>query len=1080
MTKLFIANRGEIAVRIARAAADLGLTAIGAAAHDEPTAPHLRACDEAVVLPGRGPAAYLDVVAVADAAVAAGADFLHPGYGFLSESAALALACTERGITFIGPSPETLTLLGDKGAARALAKKVGVPVLPGTQVPSTVKDIEDFFDGTPIIIKAAFGGGGRGMRVVRSADDIAPAFEAATREAESAFGNGALFAEKLVKSARHIEVQVIADSTGHVSHLWERDCTLQRRHQKLIEIAPAPFLDDVTRSAICAAAVKLAQAASYQALGTFEFLLGTDGAFYFMEANPRLQVEHPVTEVVTGVDLVAAQIQIAQGKSLADLGLSTPPELEGFAIEARVNAEAIQADGTVMPSAGTLSSLSLPSGPAVRVDTALRAGDQVSPLYDSLIAKVIVGGKDYTQALMRAERALGDVSIQGPKTNAAMLAALLARDEMAHYAVHTRIVDEWVPKLVTRIGDEAVIDVPLLHKETPALAEGNIGALMPLTGSVVALRVKLGDAVKAGDVLAVVEAMKMEHLILAPCAGTIAACHGHEGDVLDEHWPLFALAPSGAIDEGVDEADAHDLDYVRPDLQAVIDRHDRIMDDARGPYVEKRHAKGLRTARENIADLTDDGSFVEYGALALAAQRSRMSVDDLIEKSPGDAIITGLATVNGDKFGAEGGRCAVVAVDYMAMAGTQGYFHHKKMDRIFGVAEDQNLPVVLYAEGGGGRPNDYDNSNIGAAGLDVPSFGLWARLSGKVPRVGIVAGYCFAGNAALAGCSDIIIATEGSNLGMGGPAMIEGGGLGEFHPTEVGPMSDLVPNGTVDILVKDEAAATAVAKQYLSYFQGDLEEWEAADQRVLRHVIPENRRRAYEVRDVIHGLADVGSVLEIRPQYGIGMITALVRIEGKPFGVVANNPYHLGGAIDADASDKGARFLQLCDTFGLPVLSLCDTPGFMVGPDVERDAQVRHTSRLFVTGASLTVPVYCVVLRKSYGLGAMAMMAGGTHYPVATVSWPTGEFGGMGLEGAVRLGARRKLEAIEDLVERERVFQEMVDASYERGKALNIGSMLEFDAVIDPAETRRFVMGAFRATDRARLKGGGRNFVDTW
>ncbi len=1079
MTKLFIANRGEIAVRIARAAADLGIPSIGAAAHDEPTAPHLRACDEAVVLPGQGPAAYLDAHAVAEAAATAGASLLHPGYGFLSESAELAKACADRGITFVGSTPETLTLLGDKGAARALAEKAGVPVLPGTGAPSTVDQIAEFFDGAPIIIKAAHGGGGRGMRVVRAAGEISEAFDAAAREAESAFGNGALFAEKLVEDARHIEVQVIADGQGNVSHLWERDCTLQRRHQKLIEIAPAPHLAGEVRNAICAAAVKLAKAANYQALGTFEFLLSADGSFYFMEANPRLQVEHPVTEQVTGVDLVAAQIQIAQGKSLNDLGLVAPPVLKGFAIEARLNAEQMKADGTIMPSAGALSAFGLPSGPNVRVDTALRAGDQVSPLYDSLMAKVIVSGADFDQALKRAARAMGDVSVQGPKTNAAALTALLTRDEVASYDVHTRIVDEWVPELAQAQQAEQT-DAPIHHKEMPAVAAGDEAAAMPLTGSVVELQAAVGDAVKTGDVLAVVEAMKMEHLITAPCNGTVSALHGHAGDVLEEHWPLLALTPSGAAEEAAKDLAAHDLDHIRPDLQAVIDRHDRIMDDARGPYVEKRHAKGLRTARENIADLTDEGSFVEYGALALAAQRSRMSVDELIEKSPADAIITGLATVNADTFGPEGGRCAVVAVDYMAMAGTQGYFHHKKMDRIFGVAEAQNLPVILYAEGGGGRPNDYDNSNIGAAGLDVPSFGLWARLSGKVPRVGIVAGYCFAGNAALAGCSDIIIATEDSNLGMGGPAMIEGGGLGEFHPKEVGPMSDLVPNGTVDILVKDEAEATKVAKQYLSYFQGDLEEWEAGDQRLLRHVIPENRRRAYEVRDVIHALADKDSVLELRPQYGIGIITALVRIEGKPFGVIANNPFHLGGAIDADASDKGARFLQLCDTFGLPILSLCDTPGFMVGPDVERDAQVRHTSRLFVTGASLTVPVYCVVLRKSYGLGAMAMMAGGTHYPVATVSWPTGEFGGMGLEGAVRLGARRKLEAIEDLDERERVFQEMVDASYERGKALNIGSMLEFDAVIDPAETRRFVMGAYRATDPKRLKGGGRSFVDTW
>jgi acetyl-CoA carboxylase carboxyltransferase component len=324
--------------------------------------------------------------------------------------------------------------------------------------------------------------------------------------------------------------------------------------------------------------------------------------------------------------------------------------------------------------------------------------------------------------------------------------------------------------------------------------------------------------------------------------------------------------------------------------------------------------------------------------------------------------------------------------------------------------------------------------------------------------VGINSGYCFAGNAALLGCCDVVIATKGSNIGMGGPAMIEGGGLGVFRPDEVGPNDVQVPNGVIDVEVADEAEAVAVAKQYLSYFQGRIDGWECADQRLARHLIPENRLRVYDIREVITTLADAGSVLELRRGFGRGMVTALARIEGRPIGIVANDPTHLGGAIDSDGADKAARFMQLCDAFDLPLLSLCDTPGMMVGPEVEKTALVRHCSRMFVTGANLTVPLVTVVLRKGYGLGAQAMAGGSFRAPLATVAWPTGEFGGMGLEGAVKLGYRNELAAVEDPAERRRLFEEMVARMYEHGKAVNMASYLEIDDVIDPADTRRTVV----------------------
>jgi acetyl-CoA carboxylase carboxyltransferase component len=490
--------------------------------------------------------------------------------------------------------------------------------------------------------------------------------------------------------------------------------------------------------------------------------------------------------------------------------------------------------------------------------------------------------------------------------------------------------------------------------------------------------------------------------------------------------------------------------------------------------VARRRSTGQRTTRENVDDLVDLGSFVEYGPLVIAAQRRRRSVEDLIERTPADGMVAGIGTVNGRST-------IVMSYDYTVLAGTQGLQNHRKKDRLFELAERLRVPVVFFTEGGGGRPGDTDG--VGVSGLDCMAFALFGGLSGLVPLVGITSGYCFAGNAAILGCCDVIIATEGSNIGMGGPAMIEGGGLGVYSPDEVGPMSVQVPNGVVDIVVADEAEAVAAAKQYLSYFAGPVAAgaWECADQRELRRVVPENRLRAYDVRAVVETLADTGSVLELRPHFGLGMVTALARVEGRPLGVIANNPTHLGGAIDADGADKAARFMQLCDAFDIPILFLCDTPGFMVGPEAEKTALVRHVSRMFVVGASLTVPFFTIVVRKGYGLGAQSMAGGSFKAPVFTVAWPTGEFGGMGLEGAVKLGFRKELEAVADPAEREVLYDEMVARMYEHGKALNTSTYFEIDDVIDPADSRRWITTALAAAPPPPPREGKkRPCVDTW
>ncbi|MCS7293827.1 MAG: carboxyl transferase domain-containing protein [Chloroflexota bacterium] len=1095
--KLLIANRGEIAGRVARAAAALGLRTVAVYAEDDADSPHLDLADEAVPLRGAGVSAYLDIRRIVEAAARAGCDAVHPGYGFLAEQAAFARACEEAGLTFVGPRPETLELFGDKARARRHAAACGVPVLEGIDHPVSLEEARAFLaslpPGSAVALKAVAGGGGRGLRVVEQPEALPEAFERARSEAAAAFGVPDVYVERVLPRARHLEVQVLGDGSGRVVHLGERECSLQRRFQKLVEVAPSPGIPESTRRALYQAAVTMAEAARYSNAGTFEFLVNADDPeqWYFIEANARLQVEHTVTEEVFGVDLVAYQLLLAGGSPLTDLDLPEGRTPNGFAIELRVNAERLLPDGSVRPTTGVIDELDLPGGPGIRIDGNARVGYRPNPRFDPLLLKLIVHSPSptFAEAVRRARHALRELRIAGAETNVAFLRALLDLDGVEHGAFDTRTVDRHLPALL--MAAEAIRADPLAvlrHGKRPAATpelrsapapEGSLAVEAPLQGTVVAVEVTEGQAVAAGDTLIVLEAMKMEHVVAAPAAGTVARIDVAVGETVAEGSALLYLLPADRESGTAASAVALDLDRIRPDLAEVIERHRKTRDEARPDAVARRRETGQRTARENIADLCDPGSFVEYGALVIAAQRRRRPVEELIERTPADGLIAGIGRVNGHLFPPEKSRCVVMAYDYTVLAGTQGHMNHLKKDRMFELAARWRLPVIFFTEGGGGRPGDTDAP--GVAGLDVMAFHLWGKLSGLVPLIGINSGRCFAGNAAILGCCDVVIATENSTIGMGGPAMIEGGGLGVYRPEEVGPMSVQVPNGVVDIAVKDEAEAVRVAKQYLSYFQGPLPVWQCEDQRRLRHIVPENRLRAYDMRELIGILADEGSVLELRRGFGQAMITALIRIEGRPLGLIANNPAHLGGAIDAAAADKAARFMQLCDAFDLPILSLCDTPGIMVGPESEKEANVRHAARMFVTGANLSVPLFTVVVRKGYGLGAQAMAGGSFRAPVFTVAWPTGEFGGMGLEGAVKLGYRRELEAIQDPVERKRVFDEMVARMYEHGKALNMATHFEIDDVIDPADTRRLIIAALDAMPPSPPRTGKkRPNIDTW
>jgi acetyl/propionyl-CoA carboxylase alpha subunit/acetyl-CoA carboxylase carboxyltransferase component len=1124
--RLLIANRGEIAIRIARTAAELGIATVGVYAEDDARALHVRHVDEAAPLNGSGAGAYLDQAALIAIAAERGCDAVHPGYGFLSENADFAEACGEAGLTFVGPSPVSLRTFGDKAAARALAQACGVPTPQGISRAVTLPEAQAFLEslgpGAGVMLKALAGGGGRGMRPVTRGEDLPAAFERCASEARSAFGSGDLYVEALIPRARHIEVQILGDGR-EVRHLWDRECSLQRQRQKIIEIAPAWGLARDVRAAMLDAARRLGAATQYSGVGTVEFLVDPreDAAqsFVFIEANARLQVEHTVTEAVTGLDLVAAQLRLADGASLESLGLLEPPPARGVAVQARVNLETIGPDGTVRPSGGTITAYEPPTGPGVRVDGCGFVGYTASPRYDSLLAKVIVHAPDLAAAAAKTDRALSEFNITGPRTNLPLLRALLRSPAVREGEASTTYVEDHLADLLAAAPEDvrylaperetrtagvrvdpndplAVLDLkpraaePAAAAPEPAHAEGPDGTLAvraPLQGLIISIAVAENESVRKGQPLAVMEALKMEHVISAQVAGIVREVALAVGDAIYEDTPILFIEPAAV--EGGDYVgeQAVDLDEIRPDLAEILRFHHLTTDEARVDATARRHRGGKRTARENIADLCDPDSFVEYGPLVTAGRRRSDTVEEMeqrVLKTAADGMVIGVGRVNGEVVGRENARCAVVCYDYTVLAGTQGVKNHQKTDRMLKVAEKYRLPVVLFSEGGGGRTSGGGPPAEASRGgiLNVATWRELGKLSGLTPLVGINSGYCFAGNVVLLGACDVIIATRDSSIGIGGPAVIEGGGLGAYAPGEVGPVSIQEPNGVIDILVEDEVEATAVAKRYLSYFQGRTRVWEAHDQRILRQIVPQNRRAVYDLRKVIETLADVGSVLELRPRFGVSMLTALIRIEGRPVGVIANNSNSpTGGAIDSDGADKASRFMQLCDAFDIPMLSLVDTPGNMVGPEAEKTALIRHCGRMYVAGANVSVPFFTVVLRKSYGLGALAMSVGSFDETFFTVSWPTGEFAGMGLEGAVKLGRRAELLALTDLAARKARYDELVGEAYAWARALNAGMTMEVDDVIDPATTRAWIaMGLEMAPPPIPRAGKKRAWIDTW
>tara|TARA_B100001057_G_scaffold126377_1_gene125220 strand:- start:1617 stop:4901 length:3285 start_codon:yes stop_codon:yes gene_type:complete len=1091
INSVLIANRGEIAIRISKTLNEMGIESYGIYSKDDSSSTHLSYCSKVFELKGIGPSAYLNIDEIISIAKNNNIGAIHPGYGFLSENQTFAAACLKSHIVFIGPSEKTLSTFGDKEKAKKLAQKLDLPTCLSVGPVENETDLLSFFKKikkNKIILKANFGGGGRGSRIVHKREDISEVLSLVKQEAKSFSGSNLVFAEEVIEDARHIEVQILGDGQSCI-HFFERDCSFQRNFQKFIEFSPAPNLKIQTKEMLYNYAVTLCKSVGYKGLGTVEFLVDKNEKIYFMEVNPRVQVEHTITEELTGIDLVRSQINVFCGLSIQDQNLTEVNIIGNRAsIQARLNMESYDDKIQLVPTTGTIKEYDIASGPGIRVDGAGKVGFKNSGLYDSLLAKVIATSDfGLREAVRKLKFTLRMSNISGIETNKNLIIEVLNQENIENGSVNISSIDmkieSYLQKLRTNSQQIAIEDKTSEVSHDPQndspLSENVIQS--ELVGTVISVNAAPNKKIKQGDTVLVQEAMKMHHPIKAHINGFISKFFVEVGDTVSIGTPLFEFIPDVEKNQKRLKTDTSKKSKtIRKDLVDLLERRKLTLDKNRSTAVKKRKKLGKRTARENIKSLIGKNEFFEYGDLAYAAQRSRRSLDDLIKNTPADGLITGVSFVNSDLFNKEKTKTAIMHYDYMVLAGTQGINNHKKLDRMIDVIRGLKAPLIFFCEGGGGRPGDVDAGDQNIAGLNIPSFHNFARLSGVVPLVGIGSGRLFAGNAALLGCCDVIIGTRDLNLGMGGPAMIEGGGLGVYKPEEVGPTSVQYPNGVIDILVDNEDDAVEMAKKYLSYFQGDLATWKAPAAENLRTVIPENRLEVYDIREVIDNIADIGSVLEIKAGFAKGMFTGFIRVKGKPWGLIANNPLYLAGAIDSNGADKASRFIKLCENYNIPILSLCDTPGMMVGPEVEETGLVRHCCRMFLAGANVTVPMVTIVLRKAYGLGAQAMAGGSFMAPQFVVGWPTAEIGAMGLEGAVKLGYRKELEAETDEEKKEKLFKKLVDELYEKGKAINAASLLEFDTVLDPIESRNWISMVIESPEDNSMKASKNRYIDSW
>ena len=1115
LTRVLIGNRGEIAIRIARAAAALGMESVAVYAPVDARSLHTRCATHAHELgtgaPGNAVGAYLDADALVEVARTNGCDCVHPGYGFLAENAAFAERCTAAGIAFVGPPPTALSLFGDKVRARGLAVSLAIPVLPGSAV-QTAREAEELADaqGYPAMLKAAAGGGGRGMRAVESAAQMAEAFARCRSEAEAAFGDGALFVEKLLARPRHVEVQVLADAGGNVVHLYERDCSVQLRHQKVVEAAPAPALDATLRQAMLDAAVKLIRAADYVGAGTVEFLVAPEtGEYFFIECNPRIQVEHTVTEQVTGIDLVEAQFRLAAGATLASLGLgdqAAVPAPRGFAVQARV----------VATGPGTLAAYKEPSGPGVRVDACGYLGYTPPPQFDPLLAKVVGASNSsasFASAVERTLRALDEFHIAGLPTNLPMLLAILRDPRVRAGDARTTLLAE-DPALSAAAEPGADNDradtVAFLERQaaavggsrgpTPAAATApllpplDLGADQravecPVTGSLVEFRAAVGDSVAAGAPLAVVNAMKMESVVVAPCAGTVhAALPLHVGDGVAAGQVLMTLTPDDAAEsESAVRATKNAAEGWTPVLDDVAAMrtlaHQRLAPGSDDPGVVRQRRRGKLTCRERIALLLDEGTFREVGSVAGFA-----SYDDAGKV----ADFTPANMVGG--WGKIDGRAAVVCADDFtsrgghadgAIAAKSGY-----LDRL---ALELRIPSIRMLDGssGGGsvaamvptQKKEGESSAkestgaitagrprvAGGGGSFLPGHlgsSMYAEQLSSVPVVNLLLGSVVGIGAAKAVLGHFsVMVRDVAQLFVAGPPVVQHAMGYDVSKEDLGGWHIHCCNGSVDNLAETEEEAVALTRRFLSYLPPSVYEpppvrpphpADPPDRRAeeLFDLIPRKRATTFDVRKAIRLMADTDSFFEIGPLWGTDQVTGFVRFNGYPLGVIASDSRHAnGGALTADGCSKLTRHLDLCDVFHLPILNLIDNPGFAVGLEHEQTGTIRRGAEWMIAFAQVGVPLFTVLMRRSFGVA-------GNNYatprarPSVRVAWPAVDAGGIPPEGGIEAAYKRQLaEAADPRALRAELMARIESA---RGPVGPL-SKFEIEEMIDPRDTRALV-----------------------
>lgn len=1074
--RLLIANRGEIARRIASTAKQRGYTVARIVAADEPTA-HIKAdFDDLLRLEGRGLNAYLDGASIIESAILGGFGHIHPGYGFLSESAEFADQCTHNRLMLVSPGSAALGLLGNKTEAIRLAASLGFPTIEGTRQGISKEEALAFFKvhaETGIVIKAVAGGGGRGMRVVRDANLLEESYDRCASEAERAFGSAEVYAEAYLENTRHIEIQIVGDGELVLS-LGERDCTIQRRFQKVIEMTPAPNLNPTTLEQIENAAVQIARALKYKGLGTFEFLVDqhrTKNNWAFIEANPRIQVEHTITEESLGVDLVDIQLHIHEGNSLAKLveQLIAKRLQRKTSIQFRINAERYGGDGRPRRTTGVVTELVIPSLPDIRFDSDLRSGMTISAEFDNLVGKLIATPKsgDHRAAFRLADLALKDFRLEGVETNAEIHRIFCGSADDNVFTWNTSSYQSWLENIIgssagAPVADGLQVTEQVATRPTESADQAPEGAPQKVrairadqAGRLLRLMVEEGAQVHQGQELYITESMKMEYGAIAPVAGVVLRRLRNEGEFIAEGDEILVIEETYNSGMVLTASDMRGIDDKR--LNSYLTREALVMESfhARAAERGRGHGGDRLSLAEKITRLLGSTEFQEIGRFAYAAQEAKRPLEDLHKRTARDGIALGFGTYTGDSTEAgQSQQIGVLAYDINVLAGTQGLRGHHKTDRFIELLGRSRCPLVAFCEGGGGRPGDTDIDIAG--GLHFTTFAEYARLRGTRPIVSIASGYTFAGNAVILGISDLIVATRDSNIGLGGPAMIEGGGLGQVLPSKIGPAEMLARRGVVDLVGHDEASCIALARRCLELlaFRSLVPRAPGLDKDALNKLIMLPSRRAYNPTQIVDGIFDAGSFLEIKPSFGLAAITGLCRLNGLAVGVAVSSSKVHGGAIDADTSEKLISLFDLCQRHQLPIIVLVDCPGFMVGPDAESTGQLKKAAELFVIGSRLTVPKIAVVTRRAFGLGAMAMSFGSLHRADRVLAWPQAQFGAMGIEGGVMLARKRELAAISDPTERKLKLDSYIREEEERGSSLNAAAKIEVDDIVMPGDTR--------------------------